>query len=224
MTKQKSFKERIRARMEKTGESYATARRQLVEKAEAEARKRRTPQTIASHRPEGVEAKTGRTWESWFALLDEWGATGRKHPEVVRWLTGELDVDGWWAQSVTVAYEQARGMRAPGQRADGMYAVSASKTVSAPVDELFRAFADESLRSRWLGDHELTVRTTRPGVSITAVWEGGPTRLTIAFIDKGETKSTIALDHGKIETAREADELKAFWREALVALKEMLEG
>ena len=80
MTKQKSFKERIRARMAKTGESYATARRQLVEKAEADARKRSTPQTIAAHRPndEVVIANTGRPLDDWFELLDAWGRRPRR--------------------------------------------------------------------------------------------------------------------------------------------------
>ena len=36
MTKQKSFKDRVRARMDKTSESYTTARRQLLAKAAPE--------------------------------------------------------------------------------------------------------------------------------------------------------------------------------------------
>lgn len=226
MTKQKSFKERIRARMDKTGESYATARRRLVEKAEADARKRATPQRIAAHRPndEVVVANTGRPLDEWFALLDEWDATKRTHTEIARWLAAEQGVDGWWAQSVTVSYEQARGMRAPGQRADGMFAASASKTVDVGVDELFEAFADETVRERWLGEYELAVRTVRPGTSITGAWEDGTTRLTISFVAKGESKSQVALDHARIPTAAEADELKTFWRERLVMLKKLLEG
>ena len=224
MTRQKSFKERIRARMDKTGESYATARRQLLAKAEAGARKRSTPQTIAAHRPDGVETKTGRTWEQWFGLLDEWDATKRTHTEIARWLVDEQGVDGWWAQSVTVAYEQERGMRAPGQRSDGTYGVSASKTIAVPVRRLFEAFEDEDLRETWLGDYELAVRTKRPDKSITAGWEDGSSRLTIAFVPKGDAKSQVALAHERIATASEADELKTFWRERLVVLKKMLEG
>ncbi|MFN2587551.1 MAG: hypothetical protein ABR613_05485 [Actinomycetota bacterium] len=225
MTRQKSFKERIRARMHKTGESYATARRRLVEKAEADARKRRTPQTIAPNRKSdaSVVAATGRSWDEWFTMLDEWGAAERSHTEIARWLAGEQGVDGWWAQSVTVTYEQERGMRAPGQRADGTYGVSASKTVDVPVTDLFEAFADERMRERWLGDYELQVRTARPGKSITAAWEDGSTRLTIAFVPKAEAKSQVALEHQKVARAEDADELKAFWRERLAALKKLLE-
>ena len=43
------------------------------------------------------------------------------------------------AQAIAVSYERARGMRAVGERADG-FAVSASRTVAAPVERLFDAF------------------------------------------------------------------------------------
>jgi uncharacterized protein DUF4287 len=226
MTRQKSFKERIRARMDKTGESYATARRQLIEKSEAEARKRRTPRTISPVRSsdESVLKNTGRTWEEWFKSLDKSGAKDKKHPEIVRWISEEHDVDGWWAQQVTVAYEQDRGMRAPGQRADGTYNVTASKTVEVPVERLFRAFQDKRLRGRWLGDFELGIRTTRPGKSMTATWEVGSTRLTVGFYAKGDAKSQVALAHERIADPQQADELKAFWRERMSMLKGLLEG
>ena len=226
MTRQKSFKERIRARMDKTGESYATARRQLIEKAEAEARRRRTPKTISPIRrnEEAVLENTDRSWDEWFKLLDKWGANDKKHPEIVRWLLEEHEIDGWWAQSVTTAYEQERGMRAPGQRADGTYSVSASKTVDVSVKKLFDAFKNKDVREKWLGDYKINIRTTRPGTSLTGTWEEGSTRLTISFQEKGARKSQVALAHEKITEASQADELKAFWREQMNLLKKLLES
>ncbi|HEX2090190.1 MAG TPA: hypothetical protein VHI54_09745, partial [Actinomycetota bacterium] len=175
MTKQKSFKDRVRSRMEKTGESYTAARRQLVEKAEAEARKRRTPKTVSGIRTRArdVRGNTGRTYEEWFKALDKWGAKEKKHGEIARWLMEGHQVDGWWAQSITGAYEQDRGIRAPGQMADGTYTANASKTVNVSVEKLFEAFQKERIRERWLGDVDLTIRTTRPGKSLTAVWADG---------------------------------------------------
>jgi hypothetical protein len=41
----------------------------------------------------------------------------------------EHGLDKWWAQTITVGYEQAWGLREPGQNPDGSH-VSASKTVS----------------------------------------------------------------------------------------------
>ena len=125
MTRQKSFKGRIRARMEKTSESYTTARRQLLAKvgtqppAEPEPRPADAPKARRPYSDEVVRANTGRTWDEWFALLDRWGGAQRPHPEIARWLVEEHGVGGWWAQGVTVGYEQARGLRDPGQRRGG---------------------------------------------------------------------------------------------------------
>jgi hypothetical protein len=65
-----------------------------------------------------VRERTGRDRAEWFAPRDAWGAAGRSHREIARWLAGEHRVDSWSSQSTTVAYEQARGPRAPGQQAD----------------------------------------------------------------------------------------------------------
>jgi hypothetical protein len=112
MTRQKSFKGRIRARMDKTSESYTTARRQLLAKAGTEPPAEAETQPVApvtdapgARRPysdEVVRANTGRTWDEWFALLDAWGGAQRPHPEIARWLVEEHGVGGWWAQGVTV--------------------------------------------------------------------------------------------------------------------------
>lgn len=224
MTTNKSFKERVRSRAEKTGESYTAARRQLIERSETEALKRSTPKTVARTKTsdETLEKNTGKTWSAWLLLLDRWGAKNKKHGEIAGWLSEEHGVDGWWAQHLTVAYEQERGMRAPGQRADGKFSVSASKTVAVDVASLFDAFLDGSKRERWLGEHDLNVRTSRSGKSMTADWEGS-TRLAIGFQAKGDNKSQVALAHEKITTAQEADELKMFWKKRMLLLKKLLE-
>lgn len=225
MTKQKAFKDRVRARMDKTGESYTAARRKLIEKAEAEARKKRTPKTVAGIRTndEALVENTGNGYAHWFGLLDKWGAKEKGHTAIARWLVEDHGVPGWWAQHLTVAYEQDRGLRAPGQRLDGTYSISASKTVNVPVKQLFKAFVDDDRRSMWLGDVELEIRTVRPDVSVTARWEDGATRITVAFVEKEPKKSQIALAHERIPDPQQADELKAFWREHLTLLKKHLE-
>lgn len=41
---------------------------------------------------------------------------------------------------------------------------------------------------------------------------------------KGDSKSTLSLSHEKLPDAIEADRMRAFWRERVVALKELLEA
>jgi uncharacterized protein YndB with AHSA1/START domain len=171
-----------------------------------------------------IRTNTGRAWDEWFVLLDEWGAVERPHPEIARWLNEAHGVPGWWAQGVTVAYEQARGLRAPGQRRGGQFEVNASKTVAVGVERLWEAFADPDLRERWLPGATVEVRTARPGKSIRANWDDGSTRLVIAFTARGEAKSQVALTHERVPDAGAADKLKAFWRERMAALKQVLEA
>ena len=169
MTKQKSFKSRVRARMDKTSESYTAARRQLLAKSTPEPdapADQAVPVVDApgARRPysdEVIRANTGHSWDEWFVLLDGWGAAERPHAEIARWVHQEHGVGGWWAQGVTVAYEQARGLRAPGQRRGGHFEVSASKTVAVPVERLYEAFADPAVRERWL-----------PGTAFEVVYTG----------------------------------------------------
>ena len=233
MTRQKSFKSRIRARMDKTSERYSTARRQLLAKSTAEAPPEPETQpggpvadAPGARRPysdEVIRSNTGRTWDEWFALLDGWGAARRPHPEIARWLVEEHDVGGWWAQGVTVAYEQARGLRDPGQRRGGLYEANASKTVAVPVERLYEAFADPAVRERWLPGAAFEVRTAIGGKSIRANWEDGSTRLVILFTARGESKSQVALVHERLPDAATAEQLKPWWRERVAALKQLLE-
>ena len=221
MTRQKTFKRKVRARMQKTGESYTAARRRLIaagERPEAEAAEFEPPMS-----DDAIRERTGRGWDEWFALLDAWQAASRPHPDVARWLRDEHGVDGWSAQSVTVGYERARGLRAPGQRPDG-WSVTASKTVAVPVERLYAAFGDDGLRERWLPGAELHVRTASPPKSARYDWEDGSTRVIVGFYAKGDGKSQVALEHARLPDADTAEEMKSWWRERVGALKEMLEG
>jgi hypothetical protein len=56
---------------------------------------------------EAVKAKTGKVWADWFKLLDKAGARKLAHPEIATLLHEKHGLSGWWAQMVTVGYEQA---------------------------------------------------------------------------------------------------------------------
>src|SRR5918999_2272451 len=220
MTRQRSFKRLVRSRMEKTGESYTTARAVLLageEEPEAE------QQWLATS-DERIRERTGRGWEEWFDLLDEWGAAERKHREISRWVAGQLGIGPlvWEAQAVTSSYERARGLRAVGETEQG-FAVSATRTVAVPVERLYDAVVDESQRLSWLPDGELSERTATRPRSVRFDWGDGATRVHVVFDPKGEDRSTMALQHVRLADRDEADRMKAYWRERVTALKEELE-
>lgn len=90
---------------------------------------------------DAVREATGQTRDEWFARLDAAGATGWRHRDIAAWLVREHGVDPWWSQNVTVAYEQARGIRSPGQRQDGTYEASVTRTVALEKTAALRALA-----------------------------------------------------------------------------------
>jgi hypothetical protein len=218
MTKHSSFKRLVRSRMEKTGESYTAARAALLSAEEPKA----TEGPALSVSDEVIRDRTGRGWEEWFELLDEWGAAERPNREVRRWVTEEHGIEGWAAQAVTINYERARGLRAVGEHPDG-FAITASKTVAVPVERLFDAFVDQSLRQRWLPDGALRERTASKPKSARFDWGDGDTRVIVSFTAKDEAKSAVALQHERLEDAEDAERMKTFWRERVGALKEVLE-
>jgi uncharacterized protein YndB with AHSA1/START domain len=210
MTKQRTFRRRVRSRMQKTGESYTAARRML------------TPDPRPQE-PAAAQKATGRSNEEWFALLDDWGAAERSHAEIARWLAQNEGVSNWWAQTLTVAYEQARGRRMPHERPDG-FRITASKTIAVPVTVLFAAFIDEAGRARWLPDAPLIVRTATASRSARYDWGDGSSRVNVGFTAKSDTTSTIALSHERLPDADAAEAMKAWWRERLTELKSVLEA
>jgi uncharacterized protein YndB with AHSA1/START domain len=221
MTRQRSFKHLVRARMAKTGESY-TAARAILLAAEPSSPDEQPPLATSD---EAIRQRTGRGWEQWFDRLDEWGAAERPHKEIARHVAATLGIDplAWNAQAITVSYERARGLRAVGERADG-FAVGASKTIIAPVDRLFDAFTLPSARERWLPNGTLHERTATRARSARFDWDEGRSRVHVSFVAKGEAKSTVTVEHLRLADAGEAEEMKSFWRERLSALKSQLEA
>lgn len=221
MTTHKTFKRRVRARATRTGESYTAARAQLLRASEA------TPAPADAVSLTGVTddamlLRTGRTIGAWLEILDAWGARERKHPEIASWLVREHGVAGWWSQTITVGYERARGMRARHEQADG-FAVGASRTIAAPVGRVTDAFTDASLRSEWLPDAPMRVRTATRGRSARFDWDEPPSRLVLSLVDKGGAKSQVSVSHERLPDAATGERMKAMWRDRLSALKELLE-
>lgn len=223
MTKESSFKRRVRGRMSKTGESYAAARSQLSQKrVRVQAARERLAATDDRPTDDKVAAATGKQWDAWFSALDRWGARQRRHGETVAFLMEEHDVPGWWAQSITVWYERARGMRLKHQQADG-FTIYASKTIAVPVEVLFDAFVNPRSRRKWLTDGTMTLRTSQPGHTARFDWGDGTSRVSVSFEDKGAAKATVAVAHERLPDADEAEVRKASWRERLADLKSILE-
>jgi len=235
MPTQKIFKQRVRARMTKTGESYTAARRQIMRKAadpdpeEIEAAspsQPAQPPTIPADALLVADASmlraTGKGHAEWFALLDEWGATNHTHAEIARWLSEAHQTPGWWTQNITVAYERSRGMRAPHQMADG-YSISVTRTMTTTPDRALLAFTSASRRRLWLPDALMRQRPTRAAFTARFDWSDPESRVIVAVAPKGDDRSTVYVAHEKVPDAETAERLKIAWRGWLGQLKTVLE-
>jgi hypothetical protein len=219
MPRQKDLKRLVRTRMSKTGESYTAAR------AEVLARSRTEPtldySALSGMADATIKANTGRTWEQWVSTLDRSNAATMPHGKIAALVASDDNVDGWWAQSVTVGYERIKGLRAIGQRRDGTYEANKSKTFNVPIETLFDAWANARVRKRWLDRGVGKVRTATAPKSMRLDGEDGSI-VVVLFTAKGRSKSVVAIQHTKVRDRETAQRLKEYWSEHLDTLAEVL--
>lgn len=224
MPSNKDLKQLTRTRMKKTGESYTTARAQLLRK------KKRPAQTVvpesrfgelAGMSDDAVKKKTGKTWKQWLRALDTVDAASMPHRDIAGYLHHEAGLTAWWSQMVTVGYERIRGLRDVRQRRGGGYDANKNKTFPVPVGRLYRAFSQKRMRDRWLPGVAWNVTRATPDKSIRLKWDDG-TPLAVSFVSKGENKSQVSVQHGKLAGSKDVERLKAFWAERFEALGKVL--
>ncbi|MCR4341126.1 MAG: hypothetical protein NUW01_14705 [Gemmatimonadaceae bacterium] len=236
MPANKDLKRLVRARMRKTGEAYTTARAQIAKKpkvtpapapvAALAARAEPAPQDyakLAGMSDDVMKAKTGCDWTRWVTALDYYGAETMSHREIAQLVKSKYKVADWWTQAVTVGYERIKGLRARGQRRDGTYEASKSRTFDVPVAKLFDAWAKPARRKKWLDAPDVKLRTAMPPKSVRLGWSDGGI-VAVWFTAKGKTKSSVAVQHAKLSDKETADRLKQYWSERLDALGEVLTG
>jgi uncharacterized protein YndB with AHSA1/START domain len=214
MPTQKDLKRLVRSRMQKTGEAYTAARFQLIKNQPRPAYAK-----VAGMSDAAVRKQTGRTWAEWVRVLDEAGAAGKPHGQIAKYVAS-LGTPSWWTQMVTVGYERIRGMRDKGQRRDGGYEASKSRTFNVPVETLFDAFANARTRRTWL-PVKITVRSATPPKRMRIVWEDN-TSVQVGFTSKGTAKSVVAIQHEKLPDKSAAKAMKTAWSEHFDRLGEML--
>jgi hypothetical protein len=232
----KDFKRLVRGRMQKTGESYTTARAQLLRRSPASLRPSISPAPqapavtpptpaeyarLAGMSDASVKRATGCAWDRWVKALDRARAHEWPHMQIAEYVSTKYKTNDWWAQMVTVGYERIKGLRAPGQRRDGFYAASKSKVFPVPLGALYRAFSDSRVRARWLTGATPSVRTPARNKSVRMTWPDGST-VAVGFYRKGAAKSQVALQHEKLPDKAAATRAKEFWAARLTALAEVL--
>lgn len=225
MTTQKAFKQRVRARAARTGESYTAARAQLIRKADASGVPTPAPvdtRLLAGVSDEAMLDRTGRPLSDWFQLLDARDVAALTHTEIARWLGSEHGVDGWWSQTITVAYERARGRRVLHQTAAG-FSVGVTRTLAATPEAVTAAFRDPGRRADWFPDAALEVRASYTGKRGRYDWTDPTSKVWVDQAPRPDGRTTVTVTHERLPDADTAAVMKVRWRAALDRLRAVLE-
>ena len=192
---------------------------------------------------EAIMQKTGRPWTEWFSILDDFDCKKHGHKQSAAFLQKECGASGWWAQTITVRYEQARGLRRVGQRSDGKFGFSFRRTLDVEAQSIYEAFVDENLFSAWYGA-AVEISLSEKGYFKLATGERGDIRiwkperrlklkwrqaedsqaadLEIRTEPKNEEQSRLTIDFTKIAEEGEYHALRDFWEKALKRLEQHL--
>jgi uncharacterized protein YndB with AHSA1/START domain len=215
MPKAKDLKRLVRARMQKTGESYTAARLQLQKKHGST----RDLAAVAGMSDASVSKRTGRTWAEWVRTLDAADAAKKSHREIAAYVSS-LGTPSWWTQMVTVGYERIRGLRDRGQLRGGGYQITKSRTFPVPIARLFSAFTSIRLCGRWL-PKGVKLQSMTANKRVRLGWIDG-TQAVVGLTAKGPAKSIAAVQHEKLPDRASADAMKKAWGEYFDTLAGLL--
>jgi hypothetical protein len=218
--------------MKKTGESYTSARAQITRKSATRKRTAAPAASSAAPSPKDygklagmsdavIKEKTGCGWAKWVKSLDYHGAEKMSHREIAEMVSKKYKVPSWWTQTVTVGYERIKGLRARGQRRDGTFEATKSRTFNVPVATLFDAWSNAGTRKKWLDDNTIKVRAATAPKSMRLGMADGAI-VAVGFYPKGKDKSSVAVQHAKLPDRETANSIKQYWTEKFDSLADVL--
>lgn len=221
MTRQESFKRRVRERMATTGERYTAARRALLATSARGAGGNGggngdRPVRAWVSEPETSDAAlveaTGKTHDEWADIIDARWGDDFDHAAVARHLEEEFDeINGWWAQTITVGYERITGRRLPYQRADGTFSCSKSRTVAVEPEIVRKLLLSDEHRAD-LFPGQATELRSKPTTKALRIAIGPKDAVAIFGIDDlGDGRSKISVQHERLPTYESVDEWKFYW-------------
>lgn len=164
-----------------------------------------------------IEKATGASWQTWFDRLEKMGARDLSHKEIAAMLVTDYEVAGWWAQSLTVRYEQLIGRRKVGQNNKGEFSVSASKTVAGTMNEAFHWWLTiVQARTEFNGIEIISSSTTETEKwrNYRAALKDG-SRVVVGIYAKTPAKAGLGLQHEKLSSAEAAEAWRSYWKTLL---------
>ena len=214
MTQQESFKRRVRARMDTTGERYAAARRSLLANAE------RSAERVWVSKPEMADERvaeaTGRGWNEWCDIIDAWPGRADGHAAIAAYIHDAHGIDQWWAQGITVGYERITGLRLPHQMADGTFTANKSRTLSGDAGELREMLFDPDARADLFPGVQTQMRSKPTSKSLRLSF--GDERILVSIEPLADGRAKVTITHELLTDLEAVERARFYWSEWLEAL------
>ncbi len=186
---------------------------------------------------------TGKSIAEWQVAIAKHGGEKLKRRDTIQWIYDQCNKDAWWSTTLWVEFERAQGILQKDGLIEG-YNICVTKTISAPLPQVYRACSDPKLLTNWFGDgvqanvevggtlidkqkNQAEFLRVRPDKDLRFTWRSpnspSTTQVDLAFAAKGDAKTGLTLTHNRIQNRDEADGLRAAWGAAFDRLKNLVE-
>ena len=175
-----------------------------------------------------LETGSGIRWQEWLDFLAPYAELN--HTQMAKIVHEKILAIGtskspeWWAQGVTVAYEQYIGRRKIGQTCDGLFSVTVTTTRSGTMDEVL---VEWTTHNEGLTEYNGLVAVGAPRISKTEKWRYwrldfvDGSKLSVNIQTKpGSKKSMLAINHDKLPSADDVVVWRAFWKDYVKRLED----
>ncbi len=165
---------------------------------------------------DSITKATNKPWEQWVNEIEAAGGRNMSHTELARKLydelAGKIDSHGWWAQGITVAYEQHIGKRIPGQLANGLFELAVSRSVSFSGEIVFvkleKYLSDCQDFNGQQPNDQRTSKTPKRSNWRCNFKDGSKFTATV----EGTDNAKIIFSHTAIPSKKELDGWKRYWK------------
>lgn len=167
-----------------------------------------------------LETGSGISWDDWLDFLEHYKELS--HTDMARVVYEKIMEAGlskspeWWAQNVTVAYEQHIGRRKPGQQSSGSYSVTVSKTLDGDMDEVLHKWQGLVGEMREFNGSRVVGGARTSQTEKWRYWrcdfEDG-SKLSVNIQQKPRVqKCIISVNHDKLKQADDVEKWRDFWK------------
>ena len=164
---------------------------------------------------------TGKSWDQWLEVFERIGASKLSHKEIAQTLHDLGEAGDWWAQMVTVAYEQHIGRRIPGQDCDGNFAVSVGKTLDGSMEEVLARWTSLVAGAQDFSDIAIS---RGPETSQTEKWRywrcglADGSRISVNIYQKSPGKAALSVQLERLESCEQVEHWRAYWKKRLASI------